>query len=263
MPSETAVYPTTLGMEKENVVESRARRSEAGPWPRAAGWQRAAGRSWPSRQAAPVVSPAFQKQYEEELGAVRQAYPRTQLWHQGDGVWLLSKSAVLDGLRQHAIFLTGISFAWSMVRSWAYWSAPLALPVWIGPRHTNFFDGSICAFEPTDGTWGFGDSLVELLDLYTVWALRHLHLQIFGRWPGYQAVHYPVERLLELREDEYCGCGMTGKMYGECCKAKDAAKSRVADAVQFALSPRRPPGSVTKAVRTGDAPPLLANLLSD
>jgi hypothetical protein len=176
-------------------------------------------------------------------------------------LWLLSESAILDGLPQRALFVVGISFAWSMVRSWGFWVSPLETVRWIGPRHTNFFDGSICAFEPADGTWDFGDSLVELLDLYTVWALRHLHLQALGRWPGSQAVHHAIERILELREDEYCGCGGSGKKYADCCKARDSANSRIKDAVQYALTPRRPPRLLSQAVLDGSELPRFGDLL--
>jgi hypothetical protein len=262
VPSDVAVIQSTLGKEKSHVTEGTARRSAAGPWSRTARWERPPGRPWASSNAPSVFGSAVQKNYEKELDAIHKAYPSTQLVHQGEGIWLISKSALLDGLRQHAIFVTGVSFAWSMVRSWAFWGDPLVTPLWIGPRHTNFFDGSICAYEPSDGTWVFGDSLVELTDLYTVWALRHLYLQSFGRWPGHQAVHHPIERILELHDDECCGCGTSGKLYGHCCKANDSARNRVADAVQFALSPPRcPPQSIVRVVRNGDIPPALCDVI--
>ena len=106
-------------------------------------------------------------------------------------------------------------------------------PAWIGPRHTNYPDGSICAYEPSDGTWSFGNPLVELFDLYSVWALRHLHLRTFGRWPGPQAVHRPYERLLELNPEEHCGCGSQARTYAECCRPEDFDGDRIRDAVDF------------------------------
>jgi hypothetical protein len=178
---------------------------------------------------------------------------------------LLNQSALLSGLRQNAIFLTGACFARGMVRSWGFWGDPLAAPVWIGPRHTNFPDGSICAFEPRDGTWIFGDSLVLLLDLYTVWTLRQLHLQVLGRWPGYQAVAHPYERILELREDEYCGCGRTDRLYGECCRDKDLGRNRIADAVSFFFFSggrlREPPEAIVQFAREARHPPKISDLL--
>jgi len=172
-------------------------------------------------------------------------------------------SGLLLGLRQHAIFLTGISFSWGMVRSWGFWGDPLAYPEWIGPRHTNYPDGSICAFEPADGTWALSDPIVKLLDIYTLWAVRHLHLQVFGRWPGREAVHHPAERVIELRADEYCGCARSDKLYGECCMPKDLARDRIRDALTFFWRSggfRNPPDAISHFVRDRKEPPRLGTL---
>lgn len=168
-------------------------------------------------------------------------------------MWLLVESGLLHGLREHAVFLIGVSYLRAAVRSWAFWGDPLATPSWIGPRHTNFPDGSICAFDPADRTWTFGEPIVELLDLYTVWAVRHLHLRVLGRWPGPQAVHMPYERILELNTDELCGCGNSKRRYGECCRGKDLARNRIKDAVEFFFWSggvlRSPPAPVERFVR--------------
>lgn len=265
MPSELVEPSSTVDVENGNDKTSRQRRSEARSWEGASGRQGSARRSWSPRQTAPVVCTYLQEKYEDELDAVHEAYPSTQIWHQEAGLWLLTESSLLPGLRQKAIFLTGIFFARKIVRSWGFWGDFLAGSTWIGPRHTNFPDGSVCAFEPTDGTWIIGDSIVELLDLYTLWALRHLHLQVFGRWPGHQAVRHPYERILELREDEHCGCGQSDKLYGECCRNKDLARSRIADAVNFNLhfsgGLRKPPSSVVKFIHEQIEPPQFSDLL--
>jgi hypothetical protein len=219
MPSEFAV-PSTLGKETTDG-SSRQRREEARSQTKAFGWQGVLRRAWSPCQAAPVICTDIKAQYETEVDAVQEAYPNTKVWHQAEGMWLLTESSVLPGLHKKAIFLTGIPFAQSLaVRSWGFWDDSIIGYSWIGPRHTNFPDGSVCAFESTDKTWVTKDSIVELLDLYTLWALRHLYLELFGRWPGRQAVHRPYERILELREDEFCGCYESGKRYGECCQKK-------------------------------------------
>lgn len=164
-------------------------------------------------------------------------------------------------------FLTGISYRWQMVRSWGFWQDLLTDATWIGPRHTNFPDGSVCAFEPTDKTWVIGDPIIKLLDLYSLWAVRHLHLQVFGRWPGRQAVRHPYERILELREDEYCGCALGEKLHGECCRNKDLARNRIADAVSFFVFSggrlREPPEAVVHFVRQEKTiPPWIGDLLA-
>ncbi len=255
-PSATS----TLGLETIDVSAKGTRRSTTGPRQRAPRWQGSSGRAWTAGNTAPVVSRLFQKQYEAELSGIGEFYPGTRLWHQAGGIWLLCKSNVLDGLHQHAIFLTGISYAWpAMVRSWGFWAHELATPSWIGPRHTNFYDGSICAFEPTDGTWVLGQPIVRLLDLYTVWALRHLHLEFLGRWPGEHVAHYAIERLWEQRDNEYCGCGATSSSYRDCCKPKDSSETQVGDAVQFAWFPRKPPPCVLAVLYEGANPPELSD----
>jgi hypothetical protein len=143
-------------------------------------------------------------------------------------MWFLVPSRLLAGLSQPALFLVGVSYVRTAVRSWSFWRDPVVGPVWIGPRHTNYPDGSICAYEPSDSTWIFGNPLVELIDLYSVWALRHLHLRTFGRWPGAQAVHRPYERPLELNPEEHCGCGSQARSYAECCPPEDVAGDRIA-----------------------------------
>ncbi len=143
-------------------------------------------------------------------------------------MWLLAKSSVLPGLDREALFLVALPYrSGPGPRSWAFWTAA-DQSAWIGPRHTNFGDGSICAFSPDEGAWSEGGDLRTLLDLYTVWALRHLHLEVFGRWPGKQYALYGADpraqawyRLREGRDDELCGCGSETRRYAQCCKPAD------------------------------------------
>jgi hypothetical protein len=260
VPSTPIVSSSNLGVEKQDDRKA-TRRPTTGPRPRAPRWQGTPRRPWTASTAAPVVSRALQRRYEAELSAFGEFYPGTQLWHRPDGVWLLCRSRVLDGLPVYALFLVGVSYAWPAVRGWGFWAHELGTPCWMGPRHTNFFDGSICAYEPTDGTWAFGQPIVQLLDLYSVWALRHLHLDVLGTWPGHHVAHYAIERVLEQRDNEYCGCGATTKLYGDCCKTKDLSNTQVADAVQFVWVPRRPSASVLAVVKHGALPPQLSEFV--
>lgn len=222
------------------------RRGGPRPGPGELGEPRSPGRPRPAGETAPVVSALGQ--YEQEVGALQAIYPGAQQWTTQRGLWLVVPASLLPGLREHAVFLVGASSAARIVRSWAFWADPMSLPTWIGPRHTNFGDGSICAFEPADGTWNFGDPLLDLIDIYTVWALRHLHLRHTGRWPGPQSVHRPYERLLEIRLDERCGCSAPRGTYGQCCRPRDLDRDRIADAVDFAIFSgweiRHPPAAV-------------------
>ena len=250
---------SNLGKRNKHATQ-RSRRSEARPW------EGTSRREGSSCQTAPFISTSLQNSYEDELDDIHRYYPGTKVWTQGDGMWLLTESALLPGLRRAAIFLTGICYTSMIVRGWGFWKHPFAGLSWIGPRHTNFPDGSICAFHPTDGTWKFGYPLVELLDLYTLWALRHLHLEVIGRWPGSQAVFHPYERLIELKNNEYCGCGRSNKRYGECCREEDIAKNRLAIAVNFNLfyagGLRMPPNAIQRSALEQSEPPRLSDVFS-
>ena len=265
MPGETAVRSLMPGKEKE-YGRPRQRRPATGSWQGPTGRQGQTYRPRSSRRAAPNISSSLQEQYEAELDEIQEAYPGTKSWHQTEGLWLLTESTILNGLGKKATFLTAIPYtSTSTVRSWGYWTTAISAQ-WIGPRHTNFTDGSICAFEPRDKTWVIGENLLRLLDLYSLWALRHLHLEKFGRWPGYQSVSHPYERLSELRDDEFCGCGNSDKLYGDCCKKQDLARDRVADALDFFDrtngGSRTPPEAISKFISRGEEPPSIIALLS-
>jgi hypothetical protein len=266
VPNTAPLPSLTLGEEKKNENQ-RKRRSESKPWARATRRKRKACRPWQTCHPPSIVSTKLQTKYKNGLNDVSLAYPNTQVWQQADGMWLLTESTLLPEHWHKAIFITAIPYVWPYtVRSWGFWAGGFFNePAWIGPRHTNFPDGSVCAFEPTDKTWIVGQDIVKLLDLYTLWAVRHLHLIVFGRWPGHQAVFHPCERLLEIRHDELCGCGLSDKLYEECCQAKDLARDRVEDAVDFyfysGCEERKPPDAILKFVREQKDPPPLFSLL--
>ena len=261
MPNGPVINSSILGTEKHDV-RSKQRRPETRSRTRATEGQRSSYRSRPTGQTAQDVCPGLRATYEDEIDAILVAYPKTRVWRQKEGLWLLTPSGLLPGLRQNATFLTGVPFIQSIpVRGWGFWPCS----VWIGPRHTNFPDGSICAYEPSDGTWSVGGSIVELLDLYSVWALRHLYLKRFGRWPGYQAVIHPFERILELGKDEYCGCENRDSLYGDCCRDRDLARNRAADAVNFMLwtggGRREPPLAIMRFLLEQKQAPQILDLL--
>lgn len=253
VPSTAAASSLNSGKEMWNGSAKGAGRPATGPRQRTPGWQGPSGGSRPAGTAAPLVGESVRRQYEIELNDLAQHYPGTQLWRQELGVWLLSPSQLIGGLGRSALILSGLSYAWPTVRSWAFWAHAFAKPKWIGPRHTNFNDGSICSFEVTDRTWLYGQPIVGLIDLHTVWVMRHLHLELFGRWPGRQVAHFGIERLIELTDNDLCGCGASIR-YADCCKPRDQAQTRVSDAVEYALRPRVPPQAVVDIVN-GAAPP--------
>jgi len=202
-----------------------------------------------------------------------EAYPTLQTFADNDGMWLLAKSSVIRGLQRKATFLLALphrSGLWP--RAWGFWTDAAEPTRWIGPRHTNFWDGSICAFSPNDRVWIEGGDLRTLFDLYTVWALRHLHLEVCGRWPGKQygivgadprAEAYYRQR--ECQDNELCGCGSETLRYAECCKPADLRSDFVESASLFlqhtgGFETRVPPLSVVSFVQDQSAPPKMAEV---
>lgn len=260
MPSESAIPPLIMGEDTNYGKAARQNGPETRPWTRSSSWKRQTSTHRSTIAITPVFSSGLHKQYLAELDALNVAYPGTQVWKQEKGMWLLSHSALLRDTQQSAAFLCAIPFfPMVRVRSWGFWNGKS----WIGPRHTNLPDGSICAFEPTDGTWLPGNSLVNLLDIYSLWAVRHMHLQKLNRWPGAQVAHYAFERLTELNEDELCGCGSLNKSYGECCRPNDLKRDQVADAVEFISlggADRKPPEVVLRFMEERNNPPDIFSL---
>lgn len=166
-------------------------------------------------------------------------------------VWLLIEVHPLPALPDRALLLVYYPLSrtdWP--RAWAWWHTG----VWIGPRHSNFPDGSICSHAKADGVWRPGDPLLGLLDLYSVWVLRHLHLRYVGRWPGHQDVRIAYERVLQLQPDELCGCD-SEKRYSQCHQAKDEAREPYELYLEFVRTlgltsyDRRPPPNAYRELR--------------
>ncbi|MDH5518141.1 MAG: hypothetical protein OEY36_10060 [Gammaproteobacteria bacterium] len=257
MPSKTAIPSIIMGEVSNDERRKRQKRPETRQGQRPPRWQGETRGRRKTSGATQVISSSIHEKYMDELVSLKEAYPGMKIWEQKDGMWLLCQSALIPNALHRAIFLCGIPFdPRKRVRSWGFWNEG----VWIGPRHTNMPDGSICAFEPSDGTWLPGDSIIKLLDIYTLWAVRHLHLQVLNRWPGAQVAHHAYERLSELKEDELCGCGSFTKKYGECCRPNDLRRDRVADATKFIFdggADRKPPEDVMRFIDEKDTPPLL------
>jgi len=252
-PSEPAAQSEPMGKGNKDVGERTARKS-----PRPASRQTAA-RSWEAGTRTPIVRSSSQRAYERQLKAVCTVYPGSQFWNQAEGHWLLVQSALLEDCDRKALFAIAIPREHRcQIQSWGFWSDQDDV-TWIGPRHTNFPDGSICAFHVEDETWQIGDPLLTLVDLYTVWAIRHLHLKLLGRWPGSQYARWLYERLIETQPDELCGCGSLEKRYSECCQPLDVKANRVAAAMRYNAETRgarrEVPMKVLEFARTKRDPP--------
>lgn len=264
-----AIPASQLISGKENYYEKqRSRRPPTRPWTWPPRWQGQTRGRWTPNQTSSVLCSSIEERYLSQLSEIKEAYPHTKSWLQDEGLWILNESSLLPDLWRKAVFITAFSFRWPfIIRSWGFWFGCFSIePVWIGPRHTNFPDGSVCAFEPADDTWTTIEPILTLLDIYTLWALRHHYLEIFGRWPGQQSIVHPYERILEQKETELCGCGRYDKFYGECCKKTDIKRDRIADAIDFHIftdgSERKPPKVITTFMKDRTTPPDIKDVIS-
>lgn len=244
-----AVPEDAPSMEQVDVKRERARGSATG----SRTWTEAGSR-WTSGAVAPVRSrkeQAVRVPILEELGT---AYP-TQVIEGDHGLWIIVTSYPLGHDGPQVTFV--IAYPNSEVappKAWAFWKLG-DFPKFVGPRHTNFPDASICAFVPDDGTWTRTDGLVALVDLYSTWVIRHLFFQHFGRWPGPQQGITALYRRTEFSPGEWCGCG-SGKRYGECHETSDKqlpddeAHEEHRRKIGTDYCARKPPRSVMRFVRS-------------
>ena len=264
----------TVTASKENCDgRQRKRRSPARSRKGAAGRKGSSGGSWQAAAASRDGSDVLRTAYEGQVTRLAEAYPTLQTFPNDDGMWLLARSSIISGLAREATFLVALPYELGLgPRAWAFWTANGRF-VWIGPRHTNFGDGSICAFSPDDGAWTEREDLRTLLDLYSAWALRHLHLEILGRWPGKQYSLIGADprvqawyRQRECQADELCGCGSETRRYAECCQPFDLQLNILEVAPLFlratngGFGNRQPPPSVVDFVEGKSALPRIADV---
>jgi hypothetical protein len=111
--------------------------------------------------------------------------------------------------------------------------------------------------------------LDALLDLYSVWALRQLHLEEFGRWPGGQFSPHPFYSLIEFKADEFCSCDSEPpRLYGDCCRPQDMKQPLHRLKVDFELkmrcrlTDRNPPQHIIDFVERGAKLPPVSDALA-
>lgn len=264
-PVGPSKHKSYTGEVFEHAKRQRSSRPTTRPWERTERWKRASSRQRPTGSPAFHRSTKLRELYESQIGAILAAYPETIVIRSDDGLWLIVESEVVNGLGQKALFVVAVPyFIPAIVKGWAFWYSTLGIQ-WIGPRHTNFPDGSICAFDPNHATWSIGDDLVVLLDLYSVWAVRHKFFELYGYWPGNQAATFVYERLDELRDNEICGCDTQFLSYASCCKQSDSKLNKLMLAVEYHVhicggGVRVPPIEITELAYSRLKPPELYEL---
>lgn len=231
-PVERPLTSTLDPAYQKEVIAYEAQRATRPERPAARPRSGAAGRDSPEGTATPGSRTPFLRQLKHvEAGASRatvtevlRAYPQFRVRSTARGIWMTGTIQPVQDLDARAILTMVVPISdQGTVYGWAWWEDG----IWIGPRHTNWSDGSICAFEPKDNSWIWEMGLVALVDMYVVWITRHLHLAAYGRWPGRQVLHTAYERLTEHGSNEFCGCG-SDLHYEECCRASDIERGLIA-----------------------------------
>lgn len=207
--------PTESEVIEHAPLPSTRNRSETGS---RQGW-RASARQRPNRKAKPFRSDAIEAAHGTGFRLLVQHYEALG-FEDKNGLWVAAKSKPLGLGGPQAFFLIALPNIFSIYpRAWAF-SAIGNRTVPFPLKHTNFPDGSICAFTKESGAWQPGEGILELVDHYSLWALKSLHRATFGWWPGPQVGVGALYRRNEFAPQEWCGCG-SGRRYVECHQAQD------------------------------------------
>jgi hypothetical protein len=193
-------------------------------------WQGARGRR-PSDSDTPQ---RVRRQLGSQLAELRQHYPDARSWG-GDtnGTWLTVSSHPVGAGGPQATFLIAIpNDVRVRIAAWAFWGWG-ASATWIGSRHTNYPDGTVCAFPLDGGYWKETESLLPYLDLLSEWAFRQIFLRIKGLWPGPQEGLSAYYRIRETRSGECCPRCKRLTLYDECCRALDEGEPDANDRLGF------------------------------
>jgi hypothetical protein len=250
------LIPSSASISTAKESQDGKRRAQATETtPGAPGAPGASGASGASDQAAPFIGSDFDRWLAAEENSLKAKFPTARVITEPQGAVITLQSRLCNESPEWAMFVTMLSRNNSQPRSWGFSVGTLFETRWIGPRHTNYFDGSICAYEPTDHTWHVGMPLVELFGYYTLWAARHFHLRQVGFWPGPQRVHHASERLAEVKPNELCGCSEGIRAYQDCCRQRDLSEQSLSEALTRDRMVRRPPEQVVNFARGTGPPP--------
>lgn len=224
---------TSVGAQQGEGAEAGPSGSAAGPWSGAAASDSAEG---PARSGAgaPVVGRVGRADGVHNIVGLAEAlqrYPQFGISSASEeGSCVVKLFGVIQAVADLPIAASLVVFINSDnpadVQAWAWWTDG----VWVGPRHT-YLNGGICAFEVSDETWRPELGVKLLLNLCAVWLARQLHLRAYGRWPGLQRIHTPLERVVEQLPGEFCGCG-SSRPYARCCAAGDRHRVRAGDIIR-------------------------------
>lgn len=168
---------------------------------------------------------------DQQCRRLKEAYSGTKWWPDRQGTWLVVRSYPIGRCGPQALILILVPPI-GPVSAWAFWYVP-GNAIWIGPRHTNLGDASVCAFPPEENHLECAFPLTRYVDLLSEWCARHLYYAVHEKWPGPQEGRWRYYRRMETRPGECCPrCGGLS-FYEDCCKILDEAEASPEDRLGF------------------------------
>jgi hypothetical protein len=199
-----------------------------------------------------------------QVDALKRKYPSTKISSDPIGTWLAVRTAPVGAMGPQALLLIAIPSSPRKVETWAFWIRS-GEALWIGPRHTNLPNGSVCAFPVRSDYLDCEAPLRLYVDLLSEWCARHLYLGVHDKWPGPQEGLWVAYRLLETKPGECCPRCSSLNLYETCCKSRD--QNELLDTLHPPepvpdFSQRKPPNRISElARRAGRNPPRMASVL--
>ena len=219
-------------------------------------------RQGPPRPRHPNAADLIRWALEDEVQVeeLQTQYPEARVTARADGHWLAVRAYPLGSRGPRVLFLAAVPSKPVPCATWAFWDH-LGEPAWLGPRHTNFGNGtgSVCAFPPESDHLVCDFPLLRYFDLLSEWAARHLYLAVHRKWPGPQEGRWRDYRLAETQPGECCPFPTCNSMrpYEDCCRPKDllARAMGVAEAETYSPIKRIPPETIISLARRRGANP--------
>lgn len=159
-------------------------------------------------------------------GQLRTHYPGARVWREvgGNGTLLAVSIFPLGWEGPQADFAVAVpADPRHRVLAWGFWRVDGGA-VWIGSKHTNYPDGSACAFPADSGVWTEADGITPYVDRLAEWSFRHIFLDAEGMWPGIQEGAHVYYRLRHTHPHECCTRCSTLQRYENCCRSIDQAE---------------------------------------
>ena len=227
---EIVVLNPEAAEQKENCYERREEGAQRSPAGTREGREGAQAASAHSRQA---ISMPRRRNYWAELPQLNEDYPGSVRLKDRLGIWYKVPVFPLGKTGPCAKVITAIpDDKNAKILSWGFWEDDRRIS-WIGPRHTNYPDGSICAFVENDQVWRDGNPLLGYYDNVSEWCLRQLFLHFNRHWPGRQSAPGRYYRVREGLGLERCFCDKPKVAYFECCRPLDILQLSDADRIDF------------------------------